>query len=327
MAVIIVKKQGVVADPIRIDKVSMTLPIHGTKHAAVLSNMEKLVKDAYAYETHTPGYFHSIWVVVGHAGERRFLVQAGAKWPNAAFLRVEFNPAKDPMAEVHTMLNFIVPGGYQTLVAAGKCTRVDIAVDVHMARPAQLLVTHEGIQVSRLHAKSGTVTGYELGSRESGAHFNVYDKGLQLKKENANTKWKVPLPDHPITRIEVWVKESFPVSKLVGLSNPFAKLKIADLGDIAGKDDDARIFMLAALGVGAQTVLSSVSAPRRKVLQQRLSEASAVWWNPAACWQAWPEEAEKVLTPPPPAYAYDPSFGKSPAVMVGYSGAESHLAH
>lgn len=224
------------------------------------------------------------------------------------------------------MLNFILPGGYSSLIAAGRCTRVDVAVDVHMVRPAQMLVTHEGFQLTKAHAKSGTVTGYELGSKESSKHFNIYDKALQLKKANANTKWKVPVPDHPVTRIEVWVRDSFPISKLAALPNPFEKLKIADLGGVVGDDDDTRIFMLAALGVGAQTVLSSVGAARRKVLKERLSKASAVWWNPATCWQAWQHEAGKVLTPLPPAYDLT-LLGTTPAVMHGYAGAASHLAH
>jgi hypothetical protein len=263
---------------------------------------------------------------MGGNGEPPFLVQARPKWSNAPFVRVEFNPSRNSMGEVHTMMNFILPGGYAALVEQGRCTRVDIAIDVHMVRPAQLLVTHQGFQIAKLHAKSGAVTGYELGSKESGKHFSIYDKAVQLKKENANTKWKFPIPDHPVTRVEARVKDRFPAAQLKALANPFANLMISDFGSTAANDDDTKLLMWAVMGVGAQTVLSGLSASGRKVAKQRLSTAAASWWEPAMYWQAWPEEASKVLTPPPP--AYDLSLHKAkPLLSHAYTSAGSHLAH
>lgn len=313
-------KHGV-ADALRIDKVTLTLHIKSADgQASVLDAMNKLVQLGHASVANLKHYYHSIWVTLDHYGERTFLVQAGQKWQNARFLKVEFNPSTTLMGEVHTIINFVVPGGHSALIAQGNLRRVDLAVDVHGVQPAQLLVAHGGFQLSKLFAESGQVTGYKIGSNESSRCFVVYDKRLQLKKENANTKWKAPIPDHPLTRIEARIRADFPASKLATIANPFSKLMIADFGSIAADDDDTKLFVMAALGAGAQTVLSSVSAPRRKLLKERLSKAVPTWWMPTNVWQAWPDEANKVLTPPPAAYDLSLHKKVQPAV-------EAQLAH
>ncbi len=320
MPVIFKNKHEVTVDPVRIDKVSMTMPItDAALQKSVLSSMETLVHVGHATVKNMGGYYHSIWIPFDHHQERVMLVQASPKTAKA-FLRVEFNPFKNPLAEVHAMLNFIVPGGYPAFVAKSKLTRTDIAIDVHMVRPGQLLVTHQGFQTGNTFAKSGAVTGYVVGTKGSARHFIVYDKQLQLKHQNSKSPWKVPVPDHPVTRVEAQLKVGLPTSQIATLQNPFLKLAVADFGSIKANDDYTKLFLLAALGTGAQTALAAVTAARRKVFKQQLSDAVPTWWNPADCWQAWPEEANKVLVPPPA--AYDLSLHKKSPPAMG-----SHLAH
>jgi hypothetical protein len=317
---VITKKQPVTVDPIRIDKVSMTMPItDASLQQSVLSSMNTLVHAGHATVKNMGGYYHSIWIPFEHPQEKVMLVQASPKTAKA-FLRVEFNPFKNPMAEVHAMLNFIVPGGYSAFLAKSKLTRTDIAIDVHMVRPGQLLVTHQGFQTGNTFAKSGTVNGHVVGTKGSARHFVVYDKQLQLKKQNTKSPWKVFVPDHAVTRIEAQLKVDLPTSQIATLPNPFAKLAMADFGSIMANDDYTKLFLLAALGTGAQTALAAVTPARRKVFKQQLSDAVPTWWSPAYCWQAWPEEAKKVLVPPPA--AYDLSLHKKSPPAMG-----SHLAH
>lgn len=211
------------------------------------------------------------------------------KHPSFPFLRIEFNPAAGYVNSLKMFMDQILPGGYVQLIAHGKCTRIDAAVDVHGIDINDLIVTYPKMRRSKGFYNNGRLETYTLGIKKGETEICVYDKASQIKFLNEKEGTNIPVPTEPVTRIEVRKKKGYPLKDIANLPNFFEGLQIA--GYFCPKpikdEEKFQLFLEVCRSRGGVDALKMISEPTRNLYRNWLKTHQAAWWNPSKVWLGW----------------------------------------
>lgn len=278
--------------PLFCDKVSLTFKAESSQHKLIKTGIQELVADGYGFSVRRPRYRQSAAVDVaptdGYEGQEMLLLQCDPAMTHA-FFRCEFNPKRAHMPTVRMFIDRILAGGYESLVKAGACTRIDFTVDVYGAGIEKLLLWHAGYSKTSAHYKSGQIETYYLGSTTSPKQLCFYDKVAETKRRNKKRLIPEPLPPSPTTRFEVRIKDDQFLHELANVANPFQCLKVGSFDYPAFPNDEKfALFLEACRSRGAQDALLMLSESTRKKFRKALEESGCAWWDPTKVWEGWP---------------------------------------
>ncbi|MBF0434873.1 MAG: hypothetical protein HQL77_05800 [Magnetococcales bacterium] len=169
------------------------------------------------------------------------------------FGRLTFTPSKvTDIAELRSKVNQVMPVGFgwDHIMATGIVTRMDLAIDIVNVQIDDLLFVHGKTKITEVNTKSGR-TEYLGGKYKSGKLVALYDKTAQIKTNNAKavfSKDKEPVPDFPVTRLEIRLDQNaygfkkMLVSQLFQLKNPFPNLMVASIHHQANSSLEAWVW-------------------------------------------------------------------------------------
>ena len=184
--------------------------------------------------------------------------------------------------------------GYPAFYNNAKVNYLELAYDSnsevnHSFLPYQSYISRSSVYKE----KDGSCGTLYIGSSKSNAQFRIYDK---LKKNIADglaTK-----QDAPHTRFEsVQKRLGLSPNELGEISNPFPKLKIADLGRAKALHVDSAWpgFLITCQLEGVPKALHMVKEQaRRKKYLAALNSIPVPWWKPHAAWKYFPEALLKI---------------------------------
>jgi len=98
------------------------------------------------------------------------------------FFRLECNPARVDLANLKTILDQILPGGYIGLLNKGKVNRIDLTVDVATMKVAEVIASYPKLQVAYNYGKGINSQSKYLGSPKSNQQICLYDKIAQMEE-------------------------------------------------------------------------------------------------------------------------------------------------
>lgn len=284
-----------------VDKVSIVCQVPGHLHAMMAEKFKSALKEGHDFFIgQHPG---AQYVLAGNiglpGGKGRMLVHMQPKHSAAktAFLRVEVNPSKftNWAFYLDTILQSLSGGGLEPDVVRkkGKCTRIDVAVDILNARMSDLLIDFlPGVKPYKrtifvgLDGETETIyPDWNAGNSTT----KMYDKGRQLaqsKPPQAQVYGNVP---H--VRIERHLSKQTPVTELATMANPFLPLVVRHLSLPKTHSDSAHVwkfFTARCQLAGSHSALASIeSEHERLVYAEALVEADSGVWEPAKIWEHW----------------------------------------
>jgi hypothetical protein len=296
-----IKGQVAVLKPI-IDKISITYIISDPDLKAVLVQNLKQETEAgghwqsAAWKKGTVVYEASAELAIPSSGHTVH-VHVGPK-KKTTTLRLEFNPTElgaPGIAFLKTQLEKLVLDGlsFSDIIAKGKVTRVDIAVDIvgiHLA-DVLLLVKGGGKQHWYLSGDGKPETGYlGMSKKAKNAKLKAYNKRQEVKDHS-----KVPVEQAhgglSHTRVEYIFKtpnKSF--LELNTLKNPFDKISLAYPKAPKGVKAYAWVFFMDSCVRRGQTAALAMipEGKLRKSYQKAIDDSQASFWRPGKIWEAWP---------------------------------------
>lgn len=289
--------------PLICDKISITVKVICSDKPIITENINSLLVDGYGMRKYASLYKLGVNLGLGDKNENFLLVQCQPKLPDLSFFRVEFNPSKSPMGEVHGFINKILPEGYSSIIERGICTRIDATFDIKNTQIDRLIFWQHCIRKTQAFYKGGHIETLYLGAKNSAKQICIYDKVAEIKHKNALT-WqdKKPLPKNPVTRVEARIRDKSSCNQLQNLANPFSRLNISDCSAVDLSDTEIQLFLMACQATNGQNTLLALPITKRRKFHKLLKGNQAKWWNPALIWEQWPSIAASVLQPPKPPY-------------------------
>lgn len=263
------------------------------------------LRSGYGRRVYNGMYSLCAQIYIAETPDITLLVQCAPKWA-ASFVRLEYNPASADPELVRPYVDFIVPGGNETLVNKGKCTRIDVTVDVHFADINQMLVSHPGFKKTSAYYGNGGIETLYIGTLESRKRFCIYDKVAEIKHKNKNKLFKTDIPTHSITRIESRIRQDIYLKELITLTNPFEKLCIAYPPSPLSNDPILPLFLECWRSKGAHDALLTIGDKElRRKYRKLLTMNTPSWWKPDAIWKQWPSVIDKILYPAKTAFTLE----------------------
>jgi len=218
-------------------------------------------------------------------------IQCVSQFNNAAFMRLDFNPAKVNINELKSAveINWLTISGYgfEYLLKNGKVTRIDFAVDIYSEQSEEYLYHYPKMQyVERVRSKSGC-TEYIGAKAKTGKRVIVYDRLPAIKAHNDKkykAKQKTPLPDKHIMRVEIKLSPYVSFNEVSKLPNPFEPFTIAR--KLQQKDDDPlwNVFIALARYEGVNTTLARIPKHKQPEFSNLLKKGTVAWWKPDFTW-------------------------------------------
>jgi hypothetical protein len=213
-------------------------------------------------------------------------------------LRLEFNPTalgKPGIAFLKTQLEALVMNGlsFKDIIANGKVTRVDIAVDIVGVHLADLLVKTMtgGKQHWYLSDEGKPETGYlAIKQSDKNAKWTAYNKRQQLK-DSPNPPATQAYGGLSRTRIEYRATPMKAFPALGSLKNPFTEISLAYPNAPKGVKPYAWTFFIdSCVRRGQAAALAMLPDGKlRNSYQKSLDAAHASFWRPGKIWEAWPD--------------------------------------
>lgn len=294
-------KKGISVSPLFCDRLSFVIQYPtASEQAHICNQLQKLGKSGnghFAWHKGKAKYKFGMAFFVGQSElVDTMLVQAGPKLYADHYFRADFNPAFADPTNVRWLLDMILPGGWSDVGSLGRCTRFDATVDVTGLDITELLVYYSGMQLSRTFHKGGRLQTLDIGAYSGDKRVVVYDKCAEVKHYNLTHKVKEPVPDGPVTRVEIVMRPSLTFAALASLPNPFDSLNIYTVPPISSaKTLEFELFVkLAQLG-GLQYALLTLREATRKQFKARLELSAQPWWDPSAVWSHWQALLTSVL--------------------------------
>lgn len=220
----------------RIDKLSITYPIHGRDNQLIArENIRGAIEyDEEGWEVRDlkSAYYRNTYKFpITEDGKQFLLVQVGPYLPSIPFLRLEWNPdkaGKEGNWRVQEIFNYLdMDDNYPGLFANGKISRCDICLDIPGLNVDNLQVFAPRIRKWGVWGSTKIETLY-FGTKNSAKFYRVYDKKQHLiEEENADPS---DLPDD-LTRFEVTLRKTgISLICLMALDkyNPFNELEVKD---------------------------------------------------------------------------------------------------
>ena len=299
-----IKGQVAVLKPI-LDKISITYIIGDPdlKAVVVQNLLHEIVEgvghwQSGAFKVGSVAYQASAKLMIPSSGDS-VLVQAGPKKKTTTHaLRLEFNPAalgSSGIAFLKSQLESLVPDGlsFADIIANGKVTRVDIAVDIVGLHLAALLLSNKtgGKQHWYLSPEGKPETGYlGIQPKDKNAKWKIYNKRQDIKDKS-----KFPVEQAfgglSRTRLEYTYVTSKPFAKLAALENRFYEISLAYPKPPKGVKPYAWTFFIdSCVRRGQPAALALLPDGKlRKSYQKALDTAHVSFWRPDKIWEAWPD--------------------------------------
>lgn len=224
-------------------------------------------------------------------GKRPVHIQVAPKAEGKPFMRLEFNPAKIGAAglhELHTVIAQFLPGGFGYLIAHGRVSRLDIAVDFvvgssRLAMDDLVFFPHDGAPFVREYGAGGHLQTTMLG-KGGGNQWKLYRKDKEQKAKKGRT---IPAT----IRVERVLRgQKMKLASLPSLANVFAPTTFAhSLPPRPAWEDEARwtLFSDSVKVRGITNALLLMPNARRTKYRKHFKEHPAPWWKPTAIWGQW----------------------------------------
>jgi hypothetical protein len=207
------------------------------------------------------------------------LIEAGARLPGIADLRIDFKPAKtglNGLSDVIALLDLITPFGGQHFITNGTLTRYDIAIDLWGGSVDEVLV------FSKRSQKNGVYTD------RNGCPETVYMGTPRSNRTVAYTKL------HKTTR-----KQSLRIERRMtrwpAISDPFQVVQLVHTQTILPLLDGLipQQFFDSVRIRGLNRVLATLPAEQRKGIKGILRDpAQSLLPSTAEIWKGWPHLLE-----------------------------------
>ncbi len=193
-----------------------------------------------------------------------------------SFLRMDYNPNKISYEMICACLNDILPNGVDDLFNNGNVTRIDIALDIPLVTPQQIILDYKKTEYRETRQTSGILETLYIGKHDSDNQLVMYDK----KKEILGSKLKpkpfsdYQLSDESLTRIELRHRPHNKM-KLVGvleLGNLFKPMKITGTPLTIKNDKDLEVKRDLCVLKGYMNVQKSYTKAESKELSNKLNQ-------------------------------------------------------
>jgi hypothetical protein len=223
----------------------------------------------------------------------------------AARFRIEFNPAhtnanhlKRIEDDIQELLGLGIP--FKELLATAYVKEIHVAIDADGPCLGDLIIVGRNkagstIPRSRSPGKICTywsnrhgheTTYHHCGERKPRKLLRVYNKGLE-QFEKGKTGDLEPISR---TRIErVVLDHEIHLSELSNLSNPFAALGIADIGEGTTNLSDEFRCLADSIRVRGLNAALSLHPSFTSDAWNAFQKEDASWWQPKKMWKQWPE--------------------------------------
>lgn len=278
------------------------------------------------YEAGFRAYLNDL-LVWEPSGGSAFVCETGPKRPSAKNTIFRWNPAKCDSLSIAALVFDNYLGLYPACLLDSTVSGIDLAVDIPGARVDDQAISYPKMQLVENRFSSGR-TMY-LGALSGRTRIVAYDKKAEIVSSNSKlgtylAELKEPVPAHDLLRIEMRIRPSPAplLSDLVGLANPFLKLRVhARPQDLTRLEDIA--FMLARHeGLPRACALARFTGAERKAFWRKLAKAgSPGWWHPEAIWESqFPSLAAEFLGP----FAPTPWYGMNEVISAADSNQSSN---
>ena len=287
------------------DKLTITLKVDPKHHDFVKNGMYELINNGYAKKTYTPQYQLSVRLGIGDYNEHTALIQCSPHpyLLNHSFFRIEFNPDRigiEGMCFLKTRLDELLPNGYKSLIQHGTCTRFDVSIDIVHMEIDKFVFRAPKMRRSKsfYNGKKTIRESYYIGGDNSKRQFCIYDKVAEIKNNNSGKLIKTPIPNHPVTRIEVRNKYRIPMTELINVDNQFLKLEIYFLNKIQKSNLEFDFFLDSVRLRGLISALYKIESPyeRKKYIAQ-MESAKNKYWKPEKHWESWVDVVNEIYHP------------------------------
>jgi hypothetical protein len=301
MTITFIKKAEV--GEVFIDKISVVLDIPTTEQWDVENSLKSLLPNE-GYQVYRPLYKYTARLCLEYP-DVYAEVSIQPKFSGISYMRVELNPAQGYIGYFSVLMDKILPGGYLQLIAHGRCTRIDAAVDVVGVNINSLLVTYPKMRRTKGFYNNGKLETYTLGVKQGKTEICVYDKASQIKYLNATHHLKLEVPNKTITRIEVRSRKGRPLKHLAKAPNFFKEVLIASYFSLDGvkpsinnlDNEMFNLFLEVCRSRGAQDALKMISEPTRGKYKGRIENCKLPWWQPTEIWKGWHIPVNALLHP------------------------------
>lgn len=233
------------------------------------------------------------------------LLQAGPRRPNAASLRIEFNPASWISSDFHRFndvleglfsLSHIDPSspGYEYLVRYARVSRFDVAVDFHGLHCGEPLFIHVATRKAHNYSNNAGAQTLYLGASDKcrSAPCRVYNKSEESGEVDGP----------PVTRVEFIVKPKKCVLRgIAEYAVPFSRLAIHYPKNVSDSYVADRWPLLrdSAHMRGVDTLMGSCSAADADLLEAIVcGDESLTLWEPDVIRSLFKDAAMKLLCIP-----------------------------
>jgi len=245
-------------------------------------------------------YYYAIACKSDDAPDDPIILQAVPKNDDAPFLRLEFSPARLGKSNLNDALGNLDEAIFdkfikiKDLIAKGRVSRIDVAVDMVGVRPADLIVNY--LHPAKMHEYQGAdgwpqTSYYGLGlsfktSKKSG-DITVYDK------RHVNFHEGKPLlgDGAPHTRIECHFRKQMKFSELGNMASPLGKIHVRAMRveKLAGTPPEYRWFLEACRSRGLARVLDGFDQSSKMHWLGIYNAYSQDIWEPEVLWKDWLE--------------------------------------
>jgi hypothetical protein len=270
--------------PLVCDKISLTYQTEDDHERKLIhQGIFQLLIEKLAIKVPRTLYKMSVTMNLEKSTPARLLLQVDPRYHTAGYFRCEFNPALVSVTKVQEVIDTVLPCEYQGLMESGRCTRLDLAVDVEGIDIEHLLLWRDHARVSKMYCKGGRMQSYYLGSTTSPVLYVGYDKRAQLSSKNPD----MPASGPPITRFEVRIRQGIPCQQLWKLKNPFSKVHVASFKGPAS--EEFGLFLDSCRHRGPIAALKRLSPASREMYVNKLAMYKSPWWQPEDIWKAFPD--------------------------------------
>lgn len=202
-------------------------------------------------------------------------------------IKFDWNPSKigyDGHERFKLLLDGMLPHGYDHLLASGKVTRMDIAVDIHGVHISDLSFFTAYACQGLKYARNGELQTVYLGGQDSPNKWAIYNKSAQLKLATGQQ----------ITRIEKRLKMNISLADLNGYENPLLGLDVVSrkMGNKCPEGISSelwKLFRRTSRYEPCHMIFADLEKSTRQIIRQWLKGKAVKWWQPEKVWKAFPK--------------------------------------
>ena len=271
-----------------IDKFAFVVPVSEERQEDCFKRSATLrtEKGVRAYSRH---YKSSTTVRFASDPSAVLLVSLAPNFPNNKFARFEFNPTNLQIADLRSIVEFVLDIPLETTLSMATINRIDVAVDLPGVSVNDLFCRAPNFRVSRSYYSSANARETEyIGKRNSPLCIKMYDKVAQMKHWNSTHLQKFEIPNHALTRIEAEVRPRCFFSELPALANPFSRFQIGYIANFPAKNDLDSFFIDSVRLHGWTHAFAKASDSNKIRFKQLMNHAACDWWNPETMFYSWP---------------------------------------